>query len=130
MRITSRLTGGFRFVSDIRGHEVVVDNTVESGGTDTGPTPPELVAVALGTCVGIYAVNFCKKHHISTDEMVIHTDWDKSTDPVRIGAMAVTVILPAGVPEDKRDAFMATVRKCLVHNTLCQSPELAITLVT
>jgi len=130
MRITSQLTGGMRFVSEVRGHEVIVDNPIESGGTDAGPTPPELVAIALGTCVGIYAVNFCRKHDLSTEGMTVHTDWEKAQNPARIGMMSVRIIVPAGIPEDKYEAFMATIRKCLVHNTLCQMPEMSIALVT
>lgn len=128
MRITSRLTGGLRFESDIRGHQVIVDLPEENGGTDTGAMPPELLATALGTCVGVYAVQFCMKHEISTEGMVIHTDWDKAKNPSRIGAMAVTIQLPAGIPEEKHEAFMKTVHQCMVHNTLCNTPEMAITL--
>ena len=128
MRIVSRLTGGLRFETEIRGHQVVVDNPVESGGTDTGPTPPELVATALGTCVGIYATFYCRKHGIACDGMVVTTEWTKVPDPTRIGAMQVQVALPAGIPAEQREAFLRTVSACLVHNTLTHSPEMTIAL--
>ena len=128
MRITSTYTGGLRFESGIRQHTIVVDNPVASGGEDSGPTPPELLATALGTCVGIYAVHFCNKHEISPQGMTIHTDWEKMTDPTRIGAITVSISLPQGIPDKLRPAFMRTVEQCMVHNTLCHKPEISIEL--
>lgn len=126
MRITSTLTSGVSFETDIRGHRVVTDVPKDLGGADAGPMPPELVATALGTCVGIYAINFCTKHHISPEGLTVHTDWEKVADPARIGALHVTIELPAGVPTEKHDAFMKTVEQCMVHNTLSHLPDINI----
>ena len=128
MRITSKLTGGMRFETDIRGHNVIVDLTEAKGGTDTGPMPPELLVTSLGTCVGVYAVNFCRKHNLSTEGLLIHTDYEQGTAPSRISHISVTVELPCGVTEEKLPAFMRTIEQCLVHNTFCQTPEIKIEL--
>lgn len=127
MRISNRLTGGaLRFETEVRGHTLVTDLPEDAGGSDTGATPPELLVTALGTCVGVYAVNFCMKHGISTEGMVIHTDWAKGSGPARITDMSVSIELPGGVPEEKYAAFMKTVEACLIHNTLCQLPKIEI----
>lgn len=128
MRIESKLIGGMQFESDIRGHKVLVDVPPESGGADEGPMPPELVVTALGTCVGIYAVNFCKKHQIDPTGMLVHTDWNKLTDPSRIGSMSVEVEIPAGIPEEKLPAFMKTIEQCMVHNSFCSCPLISLSL--
>ena len=128
MRLTSKLMEGLAFSTDIRGHTIVVDVPPEMGGADTGPMPPELVATALGTCVGIYVVMFCRKYNISTEGLAVHTDWEKGGDPVRIMRMDVSIELPAGVPEDKYDAFMRTVEQCMVHHTFCNIPKINMTL--
>jgi len=128
MKITSKLLSGQCFESDIRGHKLIVDVPQAMGGTDAGPMPPELVATALGTCIGIYAVAFCNKHNISTDGMVINTEWEKVADPARIGSMHVCVDLPAGIPADKYEGFMRTVQECMVHNTFCQMPQITLCL--
>lgn len=128
MKITSSYAGGMRFDTDIRGHQVVVDVPENQGGGDTGPMPPELVAMALGTCVGIYAVNYCQKHGISAEGLTLHTDWDKVANPPRIGALSVTIELLAGIPVDHYEGFMKTVEQCMVHNTLHHQPEVTLTL--
>jgi uncharacterized OsmC-like protein len=126
MRITSKLLEGMQFESDIRGHKVTVDAPVEAGGVNAGPLPPELLVASLGTCIGIYAALFCRKHQISTEGLTVHTDWEKEADPSRVGKIAVIIDLPAGIPDAKRGAFMKTVEQCMVHNTLCQMPVVSV----
>ncbi len=47
------LEGGYRAVVQVGAHRVVLDEPVGVGGTDTGPTPGEMVATALGGCIAI-----------------------------------------------------------------------------
>lgn len=129
MRITSTLVSKKQFSTIIRGHDIRVDLPADLGGDDAGPMPPELFVTALGTCVGVYAVNYCQKHQISTDGLTVYTDWEKGTDPARITRMSVAIDLPAGVPKEKYEAFMRTVEQCLIHNTLCRIPLIEIELV-
>ena len=129
MRMTSRLAGGpLRFETEVRGHQIVADVPASKGGADPAPMPPDLLAASLGACVGIYAVNFCKKHDIATDGLVVHTDWEQESAPARIARLAVQIEVPAGVPEEKRAAFMRTVEACLIHNTLRQTPQIEVML--
>jgi uncharacterized OsmC-like protein len=44
---------GYRTVVRVGPHLVVADEPVDVGGSDTGPTPMELVAAGLGGCVSI-----------------------------------------------------------------------------
>ncbi len=126
MRITSKYLTGRRFECDVRGHTLVVDQPLESGGADAGPTPPELLVAALGTCVGVYALFYCEKHGIASEGLTVHTDWEKATAPARISRITVTIELPAGIHGEHYPAFMRTVEQCLVHNTLHQAPEVTI----
>jgi len=38
---------GFKHTVSVRSHDVTVDETEESGGTDAGPDPQEMLAVSL-----------------------------------------------------------------------------------
>ena len=44
---------GYRTTVRIGNHLVVADEPADVGGSDTGPTPMELVAAALGGCISI-----------------------------------------------------------------------------
>lgn len=44
---------GYRAVAQVGAHRLVADEPIDVGGTDTGPTPVEMVAAALGSCIAI-----------------------------------------------------------------------------
>lgn len=37
--------------AQVRGHKIIIDQPKEFGADDTGPTPPELLAISYGSCV-------------------------------------------------------------------------------
>ncbi len=129
MKITTKFNGALRFDTEVRGHKITMDNPVDAGGSDAGPTPPEFLVASLTSCVGIYAVFFCNKYGISPEGMEVSADYEKVSAPTRIGKINITISLPAGIPEDKNEAFMKTIQHCLVHNTLEIAPEVTMTLV-
>lgn len=126
MRVTYE--GGDRFTAEARGHKIVVDQPVEDGGEDTAPTPVELMVASLATCVAFYARRYLKRHDLPTDGLEVSVDWGLVKGPARLGPVSVVVTVPAGVPEDRRDALLTMASHCTVHNTLRQPPEVAITL--
>src|SRR6266536_1512116 len=52
---------------DIRGHRLTVDQPVEAGGENLGPTPTELFAASLAACVGFYAGRFLRRHGLAVE---------------------------------------------------------------
>ena len=123
MHVTSRLVNGLAFENEIREFTVLMD-----GNADVAPSPPELVVGALASCVGIYAASYCQKHGIATEGMVVHADWEKAVNPGRIGKIAISIDLPAGIPEEKFPSFMRTVEQCMVQNTFNYPPAVTMTL--
>ncbi|HZU78372.1 MAG TPA: OsmC family protein [Acidimicrobiales bacterium] len=119
---------GDRFAIGVRQHRLVVDQPVADGGTDVGPTPTELFVSSLASCVAFYARRFLARHDLPTDGLVVEAGFDMAERPARVGAIAVHVELPAGVPEDKRAALLAVARHCTVHNTLTHPPEVRVDL--
>jgi putative redox protein len=45
-----------QIIATTRGHEIIMDIPKKLGGDDTGPTPPECLALALGGCL----INICR----------------------------------------------------------------------
>lgn len=116
-----------QFEAAVRGHKIISDQPKESGGNDSGPTPPELFIASLGTCIGVYAVWYCQKHKIPYEGMKINLSWTKSkTPPARIDYIESHLSLPQGCPEEHKEGLLAQVEKCLVHNSIKQTPEIKI----
>ncbi|MCX4853497.1 OsmC family protein [Streptomyces canus] len=114
---------------DIRGHRIQVDQPIEAGGTDTAPTPTELFAASLATCVAFYAGRFLHRHGLSQAGLRVRTEFTMATDrPARVASLRVVVMPPPALPEQRRAALLAVASHCTVHNTLRQTPEIEIEL--
>ena len=62
------------------GFEITIDEPKESGGTDTGMNPVELVLSALGACKAICASAFAKKFEIDLEDFWVEVEGDLDTD--------------------------------------------------
>jgi len=119
---------GDRFTIDVRGHSITVDQPAEAGGDDTAPTPTELFIAGLASCIAFYARRYLARHDIPTDGLEVTTTYTMANRPARVSAINVALTTPAGLPAERRDAFLAVASHCTVHNTLEQPPTVQITL--
>lgn len=124
-----RPTGGDRFAISVRGHELSVDQPVGDGGEDTAPTPTELFVAGLAACVAFYARRYLARHELSAEGLLVESDFSIGGRPARVDSWSVRVTPPPSLPEERREAFLAVISHCTVHNTLLQPPEVEITLV-
>jgi putative redox protein len=53
-----------KFVTNLDGHQLVVDSSVEGGGDNEGPRPKALMMVALAGCTGMDVISILKKMQV------------------------------------------------------------------
>lgn len=118
-----------RYSIGIRDHEVVVDQPISEGGEDTAPTPTELFVAGLASCVAFYAGRYLRRHGLPVDGLEVDAEFAFAPDrPARVGGVEIRVHLPAGFPEERRDAFLAVVEHCTVHNSIVRAPVIRVEL--
>ena len=120
--------GGARFAAQVRSHRVLVDQPLAGGGDDTAPTPLELLAVSLGTCIAFYVRQFCHVRGISYDGMRIEIGSHPAASPSRIGRFVVRVVLPPELPVQYAAMLQRVAQSCPAHNTLTHGAEISIEL--
>ncbi|MGQ4379762.1 OsmC family protein [Streptomyces sp. SAS_267] len=119
------------YTVDIRGHYFQVDQPLEAGGSDIAPTPTELFAASLATCVAFHAGRFLHRHSVNQAGLRVRTEFTMAIDrPARVASVHVTIIPPPGLTEQRRAALLAVASRCTVHNTLHQPPEIDIKLAS
>jgi putative redox protein len=118
--------GGAKLSTSVRDHTVVTDQPLKGGGTDTAPTPLELLSVALASCIGLYVSRFCEDQSLDAADVAVEVKpfWRED----RIGRFEVLVHIPDSVPAHYHDAIGEVARKCPVHHTLAHAPEMVIEL--
>ena len=123
-----RYLDGDRFAIDVRGHVLLVDQPVEAGGNDEAPTPTELFIGGLASCVAFYARRYLARHTIPTNGLAVHAHYEVGGRPNRVPSVNIEITVPAELPRERRDAFLAVASHCTVHNTLTDPPDIDFTL--
>lgn len=121
-------TGKKSFTMKARDHEIKVDLPVEMGGDNAAPTPPELFVSALGSCMGVYALSYLKTANLDAKGLTVSLDWEYDKDKKKIGTINAKISAPNADLGDRQKALVSAAEKCLLHNTLHESPEMTTTL--
>jgi putative redox protein len=121
--------GGLRFNAQVRGHRIDTDQPEHAGGSDSAAMPLELLAASLGTCIALYAHQFCATRGIPNDGLRVEVRTESAKGPYRIARFDVTVVLPDALPGEYRAAIERAVKACPVHNTLTHPPQINVELV-
>jgi putative redox protein len=120
--------GADRFAIGVRDHVITVDQPIGGGGDDTAPTPTELFVASLASCVAFYARRYLTRHDLPTDGLEVTASYSMATRPARVSDVMIDVVVPDGVPPERRDALLAMASHCTVHNTLADPPAVTIAL--
>lgn len=128
--VTVESTLGEKFVieSTIRGHKLVIDQPVNAAGTDTGPTPLELVLASLAGCIGTIGRIIALQRRIALRGMEIKVEGELDTDgllgkPIdgRVGfeSITISVDVDADMTDEEKESFIHEVdRRCPVSENL------------
>jgi len=117
---------GTKFHVRSRAHNLTVDLPPDKGGMDEGMTPTELLAAALGSCIGMYVTIYCEQIGIDPEGTTVNMKWETSEAPLRVGRLHAVVEVPAGIPEGRRAAVKKVAEHCMIHRTLAAMPETEI----
>lgn len=121
-------TGKKSFTMKVRDHEIKTDLPIEMGGDNAAPTSSELFVSAIGSCMGIYALSYLKTAKLNAEGLTVSLDWDFDENKKKIGKISVKVAAPNAELGNRRKALVSAAEKCLLHNTLHESPEMTTTL--
>jgi putative redox protein len=117
------------FEIDVRGHRLMVDQPLDAGGADLGPTPTELFAAGLAACVGFYVARYLRRHKLAAD--VLRVECEAMLSQERPARVAAITLLLTGLPdltEQQRSVLLTVADHCTVQNSLRQPPLVRIEL--
>lgn len=122
--IEVRSLGGDRFSIECRKHRLVIDQPVEAGGSDTGPTPVELFVSSLPACVAFYGRRFLNRHGLP-ESIAVRAAWEMAERPARVARIDVVVTVTS-LPEELEEKFRRVIERCTVHNSLTSGVDTSI----
>jgi putative redox protein len=117
MKVTATRQSGYRHVVKVRGHELTADEPAEQGGSDSAPTPEELLAASLASCTAITMEMYAKRKGWEIGDVEVACDFEPSErgKPTQFN---LVLRLPADLPEEQVERLRVIAAKCPVHRTL------------
>jgi putative redox protein len=128
MRMEIVFPGGSTVDARFAGHTVHTDQPVKSGGAGTAPSPFDLFLASVGTCAGLFALQFCQRRQIDTEGLALALSTERGEGEL-VSTLRLELTLPPGFPAKYRDAILRAIDQCTVKRHLQQAPAFDVRLV-
>jgi len=116
---------GDRFRVETRGHALLLDQP-RRDGAEVGPTPLELMAMAVASCVGQYAIEYLRERGVPGVGLEVECGWMMCAEPARIDRLELRVAPSAPLNPEHHAGLLAAVDRCTVWNTLRRPPRVDV----
>ena len=127
--ISVRFDHDLAFNATVRGHRVRMDMPGHRRFGDAGPSPSELLVMAVGGCIGMHVALFCEQANLSPAGIRVDLSFAlaKENDHRRISSIYAEVEAP-GIPPELAAQAEEAARRSILPNSLTTVPELDIVL--
>jgi putative redox protein len=120
----NRILGFAHEVEIEGGHTLLVDEPVEAGGSDSGPSPTRLVAAGLAGCTAVTMEMYAERKGWDIGQVEVDVDVEyRDASPL---SFAVVLRLPSELSDEQRERLLAVARKCPVHKLLAGETRVVI----
>jgi putative redox protein len=118
---------GFAQIVEVGPHWFPADEPIDQGGTDTGPTPYDLLAAALGTCTSMTLGVYARREGIPLESARVIVRHSKihavdcttcETKDGRIDRLDREIELTGPLSDAQRADLLRIADRCPVHRTL------------
>ncbi len=126
-RTVVRTEGGLRTEVLTHGFELLLDEPIKAGGTNTGPNPYDLLAAALGACTSMTLRLYADRKGwplqaamVEVDHRKVTVDDDGGGDgkPKRVDLFERRIAVEGPLDETQRARLLEIANRCPVHRTL------------
>lgn len=126
MRATAKRRKGHLHDVEVDGHHVVVDEPLDSGGTNAAPSPTRLLAAALASCTAITIGMYADRKEWDIEGLEVDVDYEGSPESGEAAQFVVNLRLPDHLDDEQTERIKTIAGKCPVHRTLVGEVEIEI----
>lgn len=126
MNVAVSFPGGAAVEANVKGHRVRTDQAPPLGG-GTAATPFDLFIASIATCMGFYALHFCREREIETEGLGLSVETVRDEAKKRLSTIRVALTLPPGFPEKYKGAIGRAVDQCAVKKHMLEPPTFTLT---
>lgn len=120
-------TGLFPHVVAAGAHTLIADEPASAGGSDTGPSPYDLLLAGLGACTSMTMRMYAQRKGWPADKIAVELTHSKryfddcedcAEKPVKLDVIERIISLGDDLNEEQRARMLEIADKCPVHRTL------------
>ena len=111
---------------EVDGHNFVVDEPTEAGGTDAGPSPTRLMAASLASCTAITIGMYADRKGWEIGDLEVGVDFEGMPKGADTARFTIRLDLPDDLDEEQVHRIRTVAAKCPVHRTLTGRVEILI----
>jgi putative redox protein len=119
--------GGFAQEIVAGSHRFLSDEPAQAGGTDTGPTPYDLLLASLGSCTSMTLAMYARRKEWALQRVIVRLRHSRvhaedcaacETRDARLTVIERDITLDGTLDADQRARLLAIANRCPVHLTL------------
>jgi putative redox protein len=118
MRVSARRRKGYAHSLTAGRHTLIADEPPDKGGTDTGATPGQLLALSLASCTAITIEMYADRKGWDVGGVEVEVEYGEEAEVKRARKYDVLIKLPADLSDDQVEKLREIAHKCPVHRTL------------
>jgi putative redox protein len=115
--IATRDNSGFRHTVRVRSHDMTVDEPTDTGGSDGGPSPQELLAASLASCTAVTMEMYAARKQWDIGGVEVSCEYTAADRgcPTRF---RLVLRLPDALSDEQVERLRVIAAKCPVHRAL------------
>ena len=125
MRVSARRRKGYAHSLTAGRHTLIADEPPDKGGTDSGPTPGQLLALSLASCTAITIEMYAGRKGWDVGGIEVEVEYDVEAEVKRAKKYDVLIKVPADLSNEQLERLRTVAHKCPVHRTLKGHVEIA-----
>lgn len=118
---------GFAQEISIGAHRLLSDEPTASGGTNSGPTPYDLLLAGLGSCTSMTVAMYARRKRWPLETVTVRLRHSKrhaedcgdcETKDVMLDRIEREIVLSGPLTDEQRTQLIGIANRCPVHRTL------------
>jgi putative redox protein len=130
MEMIITFPGNKKVDAEYRGHTIHTDQPVAGGGDGSAPSPFDYFLASIGTCSGVYVVDFCRNRGIPLDGIRIVQKMIRDQEKKMITGITLDIEVQPDFPEKYKGPLEKVVDLCAVKKHIVNAPSFEINVVT